>query len=174
MGFGLLILISGTVSSRVFRLLYLVVISLRATVLEMLMSFESYWVINCLPICMICPLDKNEIFSMLKNRQKECNTAVSSFVAIPHIIIDGSDHFFLMLVRCKQGIRFTAREDAVKAVFVFIGTKEDRAFHLKTLASIATLVQQKEFEEKWLDAEDIHYLRDMLLLSKRMRFLGKK
>lgn len=119
-------------------------------------------------------IDKDEIFSMLKNRQEECNTAVSSFVAIPHIIIDGSDHFLLTLVRCKQGIRFTAREDAVKAVFVFIGTKEDRAFHLKTLAAIATLVQQKDFEEKWLNAEDIHYLRDMLLLSKRMRFLGKK
>jgi amino acid transporter/mannitol/fructose-specific phosphotransferase system IIA component (Ntr-type) len=119
-------------------------------------------------------IDRDEIFSMLKSRQEESNTAVSSFVAIPHIIIDGSDHFFLMLVRCKQGIWFTAREDAVKAVFVFIGTREDRAFHLKTLASIATLVQQKDFEEKWLGAEDIHYLRDMLLLSKRMRFLGEK
>jgi amino acid transporter len=115
-------------------------------------------------------IDKDEIFSLLKNRQEDCNTAVSPFVAIPHIIIDGSNHFLLMLVRCKQGIKFTANENAVKAIFVFIGTKEDRAFHLKTLASIATLVQQKDFEEKWLDAANIHYLRDIVLLSKRMRF----
>ncbi len=118
-------------------------------------------------------IDKEEIFTLLKNRQEDCNTAISPFIAIPHIIIEGSGHFFLMLIRCKEGIKFTSKENSVKAVFAFIGTKEDRAFHLKTLAAIATLVQQDDFEEKWLNAEDIHYLRDMVLLSKRMRFSVK-
>lgn len=118
-------------------------------------------------------IDKEEIFTLLKNRQEDCNTAISPFIAIPHIIIEGSGHFFLMLIRCKEGIKFTSKENSVKAVFAFIGTKEDRAFHLKTLAAIATLVQQDDFEEKWLNAKDIHYLRDMVLLSKRMRFSVK-
>jgi APA family basic amino acid/polyamine antiporter len=119
-------------------------------------------------------MDKTEILALLKRRQEECNTAVSSFVAIPHIIIDGSNHFFLMLVRCKQGIKFTATENAVRAVFVFVGTKENRTFHLRTLASIATLIQQNDFQDKWLNAENIHYLRDMVLLSKRIRVISKK
>lgn len=114
--------------------------------------------------------DKEEIFTLLKSRQEDCNTAISPFIAIPHIIIEGSDHFFLMLIRCKEGIKFTSNENSVKAVFAFIGTKEDRAFHLKTLAAIATLVQKDDFEEKWLSAENTHYLRDMVLLSERMRF----
>jgi mannitol/fructose-specific phosphotransferase system IIA component (Ntr-type) len=118
-------------------------------------------------------MDKTEIFRLLKRKQEESNTAVSPFVAIPHIIIEGSDHFFLMLIRCKQGIRFSPNEHSVKAVFVFIGTKENRTFHLRTLASIATLVQQENFEEQWLAAESTHYLRDMLLLSKRTRFIRK-
>lgn len=118
-------------------------------------------------------IDKEEIFTLLKNRQEDCNTAISPFIAIPHIIIEGSGNFFLMLIRCKEGIKFTSKENSVKAVFAFIGTKEDRAFHLKTLAAIATLVQQDDFEEKWLNAENIHYLRDMVLLSKRMRFSVK-
>ncbi len=116
-------------------------------------------------------INKADIFILLKNRQEDCNTAISPFIAIPHIIIEGSGHFFLMLVRCKEGIKFTSKENSVKAVFAFIGTKEDRAFHLKTLAAIATLVQQDDFEEKWLNAENIHYLRDMVLLSKRKRFI---
>ncbi len=116
-------------------------------------------------------IDKEKIVSLLKSRQEDCNTAISSFIAIPHIIIEGSDHFYLMLVRCKKGIKFTSEENSVKAVFVFVGTKEDRAFHLKTLASIATLVQQDDFEKKWLNAENINYLRDMVLLSKRKRFI---
>ncbi|OPX28596.1 MAG: hypothetical protein B1H06_02960 [Candidatus Cloacimonas sp. 4484_143] len=120
-------------------------------------------------------IDKEEIFTLLKNRQEDCNTAISPFIAIPHIIIEGSGHFFLMLIRCKEGIKFTSKEDSVKAIFAFIGTKEDRAFHLKTLAAIATLVQQDDFEEKWLNAENAHYLRDMVLLSKRLKFFkGKK
>ena len=120
-------------------------------------------------------MDKEEIYSMLMQRQVDSNTAISPFIAIPHIIIEGSSNFFLMLVRCKEGIKFTSKENSVKAVFVFVGTKEDRAFHLKTLASIATLGHQKDFEKKWLNAENIHYLRDMVLLSRRMRFLrGEK
>ncbi|MBC8490574.1 MAG: amino acid permease [Bacteroidetes bacterium] len=119
-------------------------------------------------------IDKEEIFTLLKNRQEDCNTAISPFIAIPHIIIEGSGNFFLMLIRCKEGIKFTSKENSVKAVFAFIGTKEDRAFHLKTLAAIATLVQKDDFEEKWLNAENIHYLRDMVLLSKRKRFIIKK
>ena len=118
-------------------------------------------------------IDKKEIFTLLKNRQEDCNTAISPFIAIPHIIIEGSNHFFLILIRCKEGIKFTSKENSVKAVFAFIGTKEDRAFHLKTLAAIATLVQQDDFEENWVNAENIHYLRDMVLLSKRMRFSVK-
>jgi len=116
-------------------------------------------------------IEKDEIYSLLKNRQEECNTAISPFIAIPHIIIEKSDHFFLMLIRCKKGIKFTSKENSVKAVFTFIGTKENRAFHLKTLAAIATLVQKDDFEEKWLNAKNTHYLRDMVLLSKRMRFM---
>lgn len=115
-------------------------------------------------------IDKEEIFTLLQKRQEESNTAISPFVAIPHIVIDGSNHFFLMLIRCKEGIKFTSEEDAVKAIFAFIGTEEKREFHLKTLAAIATLVKKTDFEKQWLSAENTHYLRDMVLLSKRMRF----
>ncbi|NOR80619.1 MAG: amino acid permease, partial [Methyloprofundus sp.] len=115
-------------------------------------------------------VDKEKIFTLLKNKQEDCSTTISSFVAIPHIIVEGSDNFSLMLIRCKEGIKFTSKENSVKAVFVFLGTEKDRAFHMKTLAAIATFVQQDDFEEKWLDAENIHYLRDMVLLTKRKRF----
>jgi len=116
-------------------------------------------------------IDKKEIFSLFKYRQEECNTAISSFIAIPHIVIEGNNNFILVLVRCKEGIKFTSQEDSVKAVFAFIGTKEEKIFHLRTLAAIAALVQKDDFEEKWLNAQDIHYLRDIVLLSKRIRFI---
>jgi len=115
-------------------------------------------------------LDQKDVLAKLVKRQQESNVAISPFVAIPHILIEGDDISYLMLIRCKEGIKFTDSENSVKAVFVFVSTKEDRSFHLKTLASIATLVHRDDFEEKWLNAENHHYLRDMVLLSKRMRF----
>jgi mannitol/fructose-specific phosphotransferase system IIA component (Ntr-type) len=118
-------------------------------------------------------IEKDELFSKLKSRQQDSNTAITPFVAIPHIIIEDNPNFLLMLIRCKQGVNFTDKESAVKAIFVFIGTEEDSAFHLRTLAAIATLIQQEDFEENWLNAENAYYLKDMVLLSKRMRFFSQ-
>ena len=138
--------------------------------LEGPMEFEHLFKIIARIIGNKVDMREEELFTTLKNRQEESNTAISPFIAIPHIIIEGSNQFFLILIRCREGIKFTEKENSVKAVFAFIGTKEDRVFHLKTLASIATLVQKDNFEEKWLDAKNSHYLRDMVLLSERMRF----
>jgi len=138
--------------------------------LESSIDFKELFSMIAHKLTDVLPMNYEEIYSLMLSRQLESNTAISKFVAIPHIIISGKNHFKLFLVRCREGVYFTADEPDVKAIFIFVGTKEDRAFHLKTLASIATLVQQDDFEEKWLNSEDIHYLRDMVLLSKRIRF----
>jgi amino acid transporter len=138
--------------------------------LDSKMDFAELFRLTAHKIAPESGLKEEDIIKLMMDRQEESNTAISSFVAIPHIILEGSGFFKLLLIRSREGVYFTETEKAVKAVFLFVGTKEDRAFHLKTLASIATLVQQKDFEEVWLKAEDTHYLRDMVLLSKRKRF----
>jgi len=115
-------------------------------------------------------MDEKEVISRFLEREKSSNTAVSDFLAIPHIIIDGMDKIFLTVIRCKDGIKFTDNENAVKAIFLLGGTKEKRVLHLKTIASIATLVQYKEFEEKWISSESIIELKNLMLLSSRKRF----
>jgi len=134
-------------------------------------DYKELFTIIANKIKSVINIDRQEVVNLLYKRQEESNTAISPFIAIPHIIIEGTGHYCLMLIRCKEGVKFTEKEDAVKAIFVFVGTVEDRIFHLKTLAAIATLVQQADFEEKWLKAEDTHYIRDIMLLSKRERFV---
>jgi len=111
-----------------------------------------------------------EIISRFLRRQEKNNTAVSSFLAIPHIIVDGENKLFLTIVRCKEGIKFTEKENKVMAVFLLGGTKEKRDLHLKTIASIATLFQHKDFVEKWRSAHNIIELKNIMALSKRKRF----
>jgi amino acid transporter len=114
-------------------------------------------------------LKKEKIIQLFQEREQEGSTAITSFIAIPHIIIPGSNKFKLVIVRCKEGIEFTDNNDKVKAVFALFGTKDERTFHLKALSAIAYIVQNYHFEKMWLNAKDEHQLKDIILLSERKR-----
>jgi mannitol/fructose-specific phosphotransferase system IIA component (Ntr-type) len=110
------------------------------------------------------------IHNLLKQREQESSTTLTSYVAIPHIIVEGPPHTLKVLIaRCQQGIYFSETHPSIKAVFVIIGTKKQRTAHLKSLAAIAQIVQDKHFEERWFRAKNEYRLRDILLLSERKR-----
>lgn len=115
-------------------------------------------------------MNKEEIISRFIERQTQSNTAVSPFLAIPHIVIDGKDRMFLTIVRCKEGVKFTEEESHVKAVFLLGGTKEQRTLHLKAIASIATLVEKKNFPEIWENTKSTSELKNLMIMSGRKRF----
>jgi len=115
-------------------------------------------------------MESKKIFKLLKKRENESSTAISSFVSIPHIILEGSEVLQMMIVRCRDGVSFSDLEKSVKAIFLIVGNEGERVLHLRLLASIATLVQEKGFQNKWLEAKDTNHLRDMILLSSRKRF----
>ena len=45
----------------------------------------------------------------------------------------------LLIVRCRDGVKFTDQQDQVKAVFLMGGTREKRVFHLMNSAEISEL-----------------------------------
>jgi mannitol/fructose-specific phosphotransferase system IIA component (Ntr-type) len=115
-------------------------------------------------------LEKKVIIELFNEREKEGSTAITPFVAIPHIIIPGSNRFKLVIVRAAKGVRFSEENNMIKAVFVLFGTKDERAFHLKALSAIAHIVQNRNFEKMWLAAKNKDQLKDIVLLSERKRF----
>jgi L-asparagine transporter-like permease len=62
---------------------------------------------------------------------------------------------------------------AVCIVFVLVGTKDERNFHLRALAAIAQICQQPDFDKNWLNARNTEELRDIVLLAERRRFEAK-
>ncbi|MBN1269728.1 MAG: amino acid permease [Kiritimatiellae bacterium] len=113
--------------------------------------------------------DAAEILNRLTERERESPTAISQAVALPHIVVDGPKGFTLLMARCRDGIHFSSEAPGVRAVFVLAGTLDDRNFHLRSLASIAQIVQDPAFERRWLAARDVQGLRDVVLLGKRRR-----
>ena len=62
-----------------------------ATIAEKLASKVSY--------------TSEQIAEMLQKRESESTTAVSSMVAIPHLVIEGEGVFRILIARCKEGVR---------------------------------------------------------------------
>jgi len=116
-------------------------------------------------------LSESAILKKMTERENQSTTALTPFLAIPHIIVDGEHSFSLLIARCKNGINFSEEHPDVKAVFVLAGTLDERPFHLRALAAVAGIVQDPHFEEKWMKAKDEHALRDILLLGQRKRFV---
>ncbi|WP_320046012.1 amino acid permease [uncultured Ilyobacter sp.] len=116
---------------------------------------------------------EEELIKLFNDREREFSTAITDFTAIPHIVVDEKDLFYLMVVRCREGIRFNEKRNSVKAVFLFVSSPTLRKTHLRTLASIASLTREESYERKWMNAKNENYLRDMILLSKRKRIHHK-
>ncbi|MBD3315687.1 MAG: amino acid permease [Chitinivibrionales bacterium] len=111
----------------------------------------------------------NELVQLLREREEESSTALSGFVAIPHIVLEGNGRFMVLLIRARNGVRFSHEHTSVKAIFVLLGTRDKRNLHLRALAAIAQVVQNEEFELRWFSAKNEADLRDLVLLSSRKR-----
>ncbi|MDH3982341.1 MAG: amino acid permease, partial [Kiritimatiellaceae bacterium] len=113
-------------------------------------------------------LSAAEIQARFVEREEQGSCVLTPFTAIPHIIVDGEKLFKIMLVRSREGIAFEA-DSSVKAFFVIVGSRDMRHLHLKALAAIAHIVQHPEFEKRWATAKNEEQLKDILLLSERVR-----
>jgi len=113
------------------------------------------------------------IYEFLLRREKESSTVIGPGLAIPHVVIDGSRKFGILLARCAGGISFPGVGSKVHVVFMLIGSKDERNFHLRALAAIAEIAQGKDFDRRWMSARNTRELRDIILLAERKRFLRK-
>lgn len=110
-----------------------------------------------------------ELAAVLKRREEDTSTLLSSTLAVPHVVVPGEGRFEMLIARMKNGVRFSNEAPEVHTIFVLAATRDERNFHLRALAAIAQIVQQKDFENRWLQARGEQGLQDVLLLSERKR-----
>jgi mannitol/fructose-specific phosphotransferase system IIA component (Ntr-type) len=113
--------------------------------------------------------DEDGLYNAFIEREQQSTTALESGLAIPHVIIEGTKKFDMIIARNKEGIIFSRDLPPVHTVFALVGTRDERNFHLRALMSIAQVVQQLDFEKRWLKARDTEELRDIILLAERTR-----
>lgn len=133
-------------------------------------SVEKFFEIVADALSKRLDMELTDLHRLLLDREKESSTVLSPGLAIPHIIVQGEHKFDILLARCKEGIIFSEDRPSIHAVFVLIGTKDERNFHLFALSAVAQIVQDPHFDKRWLNAKSKEGLRDIVLLGKRKRF----
>ncbi|MCK5548522.1 MAG: amino acid permease, partial [Thermoplasmata archaeon] len=114
-------------------------------------------------------IDEQKLLDLLTRREAESSTVIQPGLAIPHIIVEGRKRFDILPIRCKEGVTFPGHDEPVRVAFILVGSRDERNYHLRALMAIAQIAQEKDFENKWLNARDIEALRNLILLSKRKR-----
>jgi mannitol/fructose-specific phosphotransferase system IIA component (Ntr-type) len=109
------------------------------------------------------------LYEKFLHREAEGGTVVQPGLAIPHIVVEGNNKFDILLVRARDGIEFPDAPDPVKIMFVMVGSRDERNYHLRALMAIAQIAQEKDFEKRWFAARDTAAIRNLILLSTRKR-----
>jgi amino acid transporter/mannitol/fructose-specific phosphotransferase system IIA component (Ntr-type) len=133
------------------------------------MSLEEFFKLVAHAMADNLKMKPDVLLKLLLDRERESTTVLNPHLAIPHVIIEGEHIFDILLARCKEGIVFSETIPRVHAVFVLVGTRDERNFHLHALAAIAQVALDPHFEEKWMAAKSKEALRDIVLLGKRRR-----
>ncbi len=114
-------------------------------------------------------MDEDYLFKRFAEREAQSSTVIRPGLAIPHILIEGENIFNIVLVRSKGGIIFPEAKEPVHAMFVLIGTMDERNYHLRALMAIAQIAQGPDFDKRWLGARGGEELRNVILLAHRRR-----
>ena len=114
-------------------------------------------------------IDAGQLRRLLQEREEQASTVLVPGLAIPHIIIKGERRFNIMMARCREGAVFPGVKGKVFIVFVIMGTRDERDFHLRALSAIAQIVEDPDFKKRWMEAKGESDLRDLVLLAKRKR-----
>jgi APA family basic amino acid/polyamine antiporter len=117
-------------------------------------------------------MEPDEVYELLEKRERESTTALRPGLAIPHIIVEGEGIFGILVARSKEGIMFAEEDPPVHAVFVLMGSRDERNYHLRALMHIAQITQSADFDSKWLHAAGTEQLRNIILLGERRRDSG--
>ena len=110
------------------------------------------------------PVDyKEAALEALRKREDERSTGIGSGIAIPHCFSDGIDEVVTVFGRSVNGVDFCALDRApVHFIVLFIVPATEFSNHLKTLASIAKILNSAGIRNRLSAAESSQEIYEIL------------
>lgn len=137
--------------------------------LDRSMDLEGFFRLVSEQLAQRVGMEPETLLRLLREREEDTSTVLTPTLAVPHVVVEGTDCFDILLARSREGVRFSDKARNIRTVFVIVGGRPQRNFYLRVLSAIAQIVQNADFERKWISARNEQALRDTVLLSKRKR-----
>jgi len=103
------------------------------------------------------------VLEALRNRETIESTVLTEGVAFLQITAPAEEAGRMLVARCRDGITFPGQGESVRAVFILVRGPDGHRFRLRALASIATIVGHKHFDDRWMAAGSVEELRNLLI-----------
>ena len=101
------------------------------------------------------PEDHDTVLGALKQREDTMSTGIGFGIAIPHASSDKVTEVVAAFGRSSGGIEFESLDNApVKFVVLFVVPRDQFQMHLRTLAAIAKLLNDRTVREALGNAKD--------------------
>ena len=104
-----------------------------------------------------------KLYEFLREKERDSNVVTHPGVGIISHNIKGKGKFEILLVRSKMGIFLSDGEDSIHSFFIIVSSPDQKSFYMHVLMWIIQISEQKDFDEKWINAKDIDELRDVIL-----------
>ncbi len=121
-------------------------------------------------------LEKNFLEKTFMDGTRVGATPVSHGAALPHLRLPNIKHSELVMVRCRAGVHVDLKSEttgeritneAIYAFFFLASPMENPGQHLRTLAQIASHVDDEKFIGNWLLVENEQEIKELLLREDR-------
>jgi mannitol/fructose-specific phosphotransferase system IIA component (Ntr-type) len=110
------------------------------------------------------PADRDVVLAVLRQREETMSTGIGFGIAIPHASSDRVGEVIAAFGRSSGGIEFDSLDNApVKFIVLFVVPRDQFQMHLRTLAAIAKLLNDRTVRESLGNAKDAN---DILAIFK--------
>ncbi|MCA1743356.1 MAG: PTS sugar transporter subunit IIA [Desulfonatronovibrio sp.] len=108
-------------------------------------------------------LDQEEVYDVLLTRENLGTTGIGNGVAIPHGKLEHLNQVLLVTARSSPGVDFAALDHKLVHIFFLVLAPEKSAGkHLKVLAFISRMLQDKVFRDAYMRAQGKDELWNMI------------
>lgn len=124
-------------------------------------------------------VDEDKLYQAFSNLGDFGSIPIGQGAALNHTRLDIDTEPELFIVRIKDGLSAKSKyfesdtEDQVEegdklyAIFFLVSSERHATQHLRFLAHMAEMIDQKDFQKRWLSAENESELREVLLRDER-------
>lgn len=100
-------------------------------------------------------LDREQLLQILLKREELRSTAIEQGVAFPHGRVPGLEHLLACFGRCRKGLDFDSFDgEPTFFFFVLLIPEQAQGDHLKALARLNRLFQDRTFRQTLMNAQD--------------------